>query len=226
MTRFAIYYAPRPGAFADATARLLGWDAATGQTVAFADLPGLPGSLADLTSDPRKYGMHGTLRAPFRPAPGVDLPAVQAATRQLAASLAPVVCDGLHLVNLHGFLALVSSAPSAALQDLAATIVRQTNPLRAPLTEADIARRKPETLTDHQRQLLDLWGYPHVMDAFQFHLTLTNRLPPDLASPVETILQAYLAPVLPTPFVIEDLCLFSEDPTGRFHLIDRVPLTG
>jgi hypothetical protein len=224
-TRFAIYYAPRPGVFAKATASLLGWDPTTGQTVDHADLPDLPADLANLTSEPRKYGLHGTLRAPFRPAPGVDLRVVQAAVRTLARSLAPVVCDGLRLVNLHGFLALVPTA-SPALQDLAATIVRDTNPLRAPLTVAEIARRKPDTLTDRQRQLLDEWGYPHVMDAFHFHLTLTNRLPATRVDSVAQALTRFLDPVLPTPFVIDDLCLFAEDAAGKFHLLDRVPLTG
>ncbi|TAG09238.1 MAG: phosphonate metabolism protein, partial [Rhodobacterales bacterium] len=38
-------------------------------------------------------------------------------------------------------------------------------------------------------------------------------------------LEAHFAPVLPRPFVIEDLCLFGED-DGGFHLLHRYALTG
>ena len=73
MKRFAIYYAPRGGAFADAAAAWLGWDLTRGRAVAQPDLPGLvdlPG-LADLTAEPRKYGFHGTIKPPFRLAGGL-----------------------------------------------------------------------------------------------------------------------------------------------------------
>ena len=40
--RYAIYWAPEPGEFADQTAAWLGWDAARGCAVAHPDLPGLP----------------------------------------------------------------------------------------------------------------------------------------------------------------------------------------
>lgn len=39
-------------------------------------------------------------------------------------------------------------------------------------------------------------------------------------------LVVYYAPVLPRPFVIEDLRLFGEDAEGRFHLLHRYALTG
>ena len=66
MKRFAVYYAPRQGEFAARTAAWLGWDAASGREVARPDLPGLPCHAAEITRDPRKYGFHGTIRAPFR----------------------------------------------------------------------------------------------------------------------------------------------------------------
>ncbi|MDP3860822.1 MAG: phosphonate metabolism protein, partial [Phaeovulum sp.] len=34
------------------------------------------------------------------------------------------------------------------------------------------------------------------------------------------------APVLPRPFVVEDLCLFGEDANGRFKLVQRYALGG
>lgn len=226
MKRFAVYYAPRQGEFASRTAAWLGWDAASGREVAQPVLPGLPRPAADLTRDPRKYGFHGTIRAPFRLGEGVGPDDAVAAVEALAARLAPVTCDGLRMVDLHGFLALIPEGCDEALQALAAAVVEGTNHLRAPLTEAEIARRKPEQLSSRQRELLDRWGYPYVMEEFQFHLTLTDRLPGDQRAPVMAALQDHLSPVLPRPFIVEDLCLFGENTEGRFHLLHRAALSG
>jgi hypothetical protein len=62
------------------------------------------------------------------------------------------------------------------------------------------------------------------MEEFRFHLTLTDRL--DEPEPVRAALEAHFAPVLPRPFVVEDLCLFGEDANGRFQLLHRYALTG
>lgn len=226
MKRFAVYYAPRPGPFAEACAALLGWDSASACPVPQPDLPGLPLPLAVLTTDPRKYGFHGTLRAPFRPADGLGADDVADAVHTLSRDLSPVTCDGLRLENLHGFLALTPLGDTIALNTFAAQVVRATNPLRAPLTDAERARRRPESLTPRQLALLDTWGYPHVIEEFHFHLTLTSRLTDDQAAQTAPVLSAHLAATLPKPFTIEDLCLFGEDAQGRFHLLHRFPLSG
>lgn len=225
MQRYAVFYAPRPGAFATAAADWLGWDAATGTARPQPDLPGIPFP-AVLTAEARRYGFHGTLRAPFRLAQGVTRQDVEQTVAKLAAALAPVTCTGLQLEPLHGFLALTPIGCEAALLELGAAVVETTNPLRAALTEAEIARRRPETLSHRKQTLLRLWGYPHVMEEFRFHLTLTDRLPEDELAPVQTALKAHFAPVLPSPFVIEDLCLFGQDAEGRFHLLHRYALSG
>lgn len=226
MKRFAVYYTPRQGEFAARTAAWLGWDAASGREVAQPVLPGLPCPAADLTRDPRKYGFHGTIRAPFRLGEGISPDDAVAAVEALAARLAPVTCDGLRMVDLHGFLALIPEGCDDALQALAAAVVEGTNHLRAPLTEAEIARRKPDRLSPRQRDLLDRWGYPYVMEEFRFHLTLTDSLPEDQRPQVMAALQDHLSPVLPRLFAIEDLCLFGEDMDSRFHLLHRAALSG
>jgi putative phosphonate metabolism protein len=223
MHRHAVYYAPRPGALADHAAAWLGWDPAAGRSLAQPRLAGIADT-AQITANPRRYGFHGTLRAPFRLAEGVTPDRLAAAIADLATRLAPVACDGLVLENLHGFLALTPEGCEAGLLDLAATVVEATDGLRAPLTEAEIARRRPESLSARQRALLQRWGYPFVLEEFRFHLTLTDRLA--APEPIKAALAAHFAPVLPRPFVIEDLCLFGEDDRGRFHLLDRYALTG
>ncbi|WP_342776552.1 DUF1045 domain-containing protein [Tabrizicola piscis] len=216
MKRYAVYFAPRPGEFAD---RAAGW--LSGGVA----LPGLPRPAAEITGDPRRYGFHGTLRAPFRPAEGMDQRRIEGTVGDLARRLAPVSCEGLRLENLHGFLALTPVGCEAAMLEFGAMVVEGTDTLRAPLTEAEIARRRPERLTSRQRALLQVWGYPHVMEEFRFHLTLTDRLPEAEVAPVMAALDRYFTPVLPRPFLIEDLCLFGEDDAG-FHLLHRYALTG
>ncbi len=210
MKRYAVYYEPREGAFAFR---------ANPQPV----LPGI-GDPREITSEPRRYGFHGTIRAPFRPTDGVDEAMIRDTVADLAGRLAPVTCDGLRLEVLDGFIALTPTGCEAALLALGAAVVEGTNDLRAPLTEAEIARRRPDRLSPRQRELLDRWGYPHVMEEFRFHLTLTDRL--ESPEPVRAALEACFAPVLPRPFAIEDLCLFGEDASGRFHLLHRYALTG
>lgn len=226
MNRYAVYFAPRPGAFADRAAAWLGWDVVKGQPVAQPDLSGLPRPPAALTVEPRRYGFHGTLRAPFRLAEGVHQADLGAHLKALAGRLACVTCGGLALENLQGFLALTPRGCEAALLDLGARVVEATNDFRAPLRPDEIARRRPENLSPRQRDLLGRWGYPHVMEEFRFHLTLTDRLPEDEARQVADVLAAHFAPVLPQPFVVQDLCLFGEDDAGRFHVLHRYALTG
>ena len=226
MKRYAVYYAPRPGAFASCADEWLGRDATTGRAVPQPVLPDLDLTTGELTVEARRYGFHGTLRAPFRPALAVDGASISAAVASLAARLQPVRCDGLLLENLQGFLALTPVGCEAALLDLAAAVVEATDALRAPLTAQEIARRHPDTLSTRQRELLGRLGYPFVMDEFRFHLTLTDRLLAEQAGPVKAALGAHFAHVLPQPFEIQDLCLFGEDDAGLFHLLHRYALTG
>lgn len=224
--RHAIYYAPRAGAFADAVSAWLGWDAATGRPVPHPDLPDLPAPVADLTRAPRKYGFHGTIKAPFRLAEGVTQGQLTHEIATLAARLPKVELGGLVLARLKGFLALLPDGDDTDLMAMGADVVTTLDPLRAELAPAEIARRKPDRLSPRQRHLLDQWGYPYVMEEFRFHLTLTGDLPEDVAQSVAAVLGPWLGPVLPRPFVIEDLCHFAEDRDGRFHLVARHALTG
>lgn len=177
-----------------------------------------------------RYGFHGTIKPPFRLAPGCDAAGLKSALAVLAAELAPLSMPGLELRNLGGFLALTPVGDDSALQQLAARVLRDLDHFRAPLTEAESARRNPDRLTLRQRELLDLWGYPYVMEQFRFHLTLTDHLPPEVAKQAEAVLGDYLGPVLPRTFRIADLCPFGQrserGAEGRFHLLHRYPLTG
>jgi putative phosphonate metabolism protein len=219
--RYAIYYAPPEGGFADAAAAWLGWDLARGCAVV---QPNPVPDFAALTADPRKYGFHGTIKPPFRLANGARVADLAQGVADLAAVRAPARLDGLALVQLDGFLAFTPLGDTAALSDLAARVVKGLEAFRAPLTPAEIARRRPETLTDRQRELLGMYGYPYVMEQFQFHLTLSGRLREGDMAAMHAAALVHFDGLAPAPFAVEDLCLCGEDAAGRFHLIQRYPL--
>lgn len=227
MTRFQRYaiYAMPAGALARAGAAWLGWDAPRGRAVDHPRLEGLPRPIAEITARPRRYGLHATLKPPFRLAEGSSLAALMQDLAALCERLGPVTLEGLRLARLGGFLALVPEAESAALQALAAASVTRLDRHRAPLTEAELARRRAgKALSPAQEGHLLRWGYPHVLDQFRFHITLTGPLPPAEAEVVAAVLRPWLAPHLPRPCVIDSLCLMGEDTGGMFHLIHRYPL--
>ena len=124
MKRYAIYYVPPHDAFAKAAASWLGYDVQTGREVAQPDFASLPCEIEVLTADPRKYGFHGTIKAPFRLADGVSPADLAAAVRAVAAQCAAVEVAGLQMINLEGFLAFVPLGDAAALTDLAAHFYR------------------------------------------------------------------------------------------------------
>lgn len=225
MKRYAVYFIPPAGAFARAAAAWLGYDVQTARDVTQPMIAGLPRPLAEVTADPRKYGFHGTIKAPFRLAEGVTPADLVAAVSGLAINLAPVGMAGLQLVNLDGFLAFVPEGDTTILNDLAAQVVRGLDPLRAGLTDAEIARRRPYLLTPRQRDLLDLYGYPFVLDEFRFHLTLSGPLPAQEYAIIAGAAATHFANVVPQPFVLADICLMGEDAAGRFHVLSRYPLT-
>lgn len=224
--RYAIYWAPAPGAFARAAADWLGWEPEAGLATAQPDLPGLPRPLADLTAEPRKYGFHGTVKAPFRLAPGLDRAGLSAALAAFCAKAAPVTLPGLRIAAIGDFMAIVPDGDAAALNDLAARVVIGLDPCRAALTEAEIARRRPERLSPRQRDLLDRFGYPHVLEEFRFHLTLSGPLAEAEAAALRPHAETVFAPLLPRPFRVEALCLFGETAAGQFRLLERHALTG
>lgn len=224
-TRYAIYFAPPADAeWRRFATRWLGWDMETGREITQPVIDGL--DLSSITHVPRKYGLHATLKPPMRLAQGTCLADLQAACTTLAARQPAVSLEGLHLARLGRFLALRITGDETALNALASACVADLDGFRAPPSEAELAKRRAAGLSVQQDANLIRWGYPYVMDAFKFHITLSGKLPkPELPS-VEAALERHLVPLLPRPFEIRDLALVGEDTEGRFHMIHRYALTG
>lgn len=223
-SRFAVYYAPEPGPLATFGAEWLGWDCVAGVETAQLQPRGLPCPAEDITQTPRKYGFHGTIKPPFRLAEGHTPDALALAMGRVVRHLPAVTLAGLKLSRLGHFLALTPEGPATELALLASNIVRELDGFRAPLTDAEIARRRPEALSPTQRALLARWGYPYVMDEFRFHMTLSGRLGDADLAQTEAVLRPVVEPLLPAPFAVTSLCLFGEAGDGRFHLVQRYTL--
>ncbi|WOP18807.1 DUF1045 domain-containing protein [Raineyella sp. LH-20] len=180
-----------------------------------------------ITVDARRYGFHATLKAPFRLADGITADDLDDRVAQLAADLAPAVVPRIGLRLIDGFYALTAGDPAPGLHALADAVVRTLDDLRAPLTDADRARRHPERLSARQRELLDAWGYPYVFDEFLPHLTLTDRIAEPDRPRVSAALAEHFEGQLDRDVAVDALCVFVEPAPGSPFVLRSVhPLRG
>lgn len=225
--RYALYFTPaEEDPLARAAVDWLGRDAATGETTSPPAVPGLRSDeLAAITAEPRRYGFHATLKAPFRLRDGEAEASLIAAMRAFCAGEQPFAIPRLTLSRIGPFFALVPAEPDVRLDAFAAAVVEAFEPFRAPLSEAEIARRRPDRLSEAQRDNLHRWGYPYVLEDFRFHMTLTGPVDEARAPTVERALADWFAPVLDRPVAVSDLTLFVEPAQGEpFDLYARIPL--
>lgn len=208
--RFAIYFAP-------------GRDSLLGQRAeAWLAQP----ELEALTVSARRYGFHATLKAPMALAAGVDRAQVEMAVAEFAGRNAAVEME-LAARLIDGFLALTAEPQSQELTDFAASVVVALEPLRALLAPAERARRLRAPLSARQIELLDRYGYPYVLEEFQFHMTLTDRLATEQREPMRKRAADWFAEALAEPVVLDRLVLFYEaEPGAAFRRLDDFVLKG
>lgn len=227
--RYALYAVPRPdSALARFGAEWLGWEIETGKEVSPIETADLPTALhASVTDEPRRYGFHGTLKAPFRLLEGWSEADLVEAADEFAAHRTAPPPSLLRLETLGSFLALRPAAPAPALDGLASECVVSFERFRAPLTEAEVTRRRLGSLSPAQDELLTRWGYPFVFGEFRFHMTLTGALDDECRTCVGAALTSKLGRVLVTPLDVADLVLVTEpEPQARFRVLRRCPFGG
>ena len=128
-----------------------------------------------ITRKAAHYGFHSTFKAPMELAEGADLNQLLQAVETFVRTKKPVALKGLGPNRIKGFHALTLPA-SNEVDQFAADVVTSFDHFRAPMSEADRARRNPSELSARQREYLERYGYPHVLDEFRFHMTLSHRL--------------------------------------------------
>lgn len=228
--RYAVYFAPDPaGALWRFGSSCIGYDAHTGYSSDFLVPAGVDEvRWRDLTEEPRRYGFHATLKAPFHLRDWLNEDELVSALRGFASRQPAFMIAGLRLATISRFVALVPAQPSAELQDLAASAVETFETFRKPLSEKDVRRRLQSPLTERQRRYLDRWGYPYVLDEFRFHMTLTGPLDESVRDSIRADLaREYAKAVGVGPVAVDAVALFRQDRRdGRFRIILREPLSG
>ena len=223
--RYAVYFVPAPNSelyrFGAAS---LGYDCYTGTNVApQSDAAMSPADWTELTREPRTYGFHATLRAPFRLRADVGEGDLAQAFRKFAAAMQrfPTIMPSIDV--LESFIAIVPVEANPELDALAAACVQAFDPFRAPMTDEERVRRVGPGLTPRQTQNIDRWGYPYVFEDFRFHMTLTGRIQPDRRVAILSFLREQFSKRHgDNPISIDGIALLRQDhPDARFRVIDH-----
>ena len=219
--RYGIYFSPdRHSPWREFGAHWLGRDEHDSAALAQPRLDGIsPAAFRQLTEKPRRYGFHATLKAPFRLVDGQEEADLVRQLGTLALTLKPLALGPLRVATLGSFVALVPENPPAGLNALAASCVQGLNALRAPLRDDELARRRATPLVPREAELLARYGYPHVMERFRLHLTLTGPVEPTVAWRITHAVAPQVAQLnADAPLWLDRLCLFVErTPGGPFH---------
>jgi len=216
--RYAIYFSPaKHSPWWDFGAQWLGRDECDDKALAQPVLMqiGLT-DLNSITAEPRRYGFHATLKAPFHLRDGFSVDDLAERVQALASRLRPVSLGPLQLVTLGDFVALTPLTATEELATLAAACVVELDDLRAPLTAEELARRRIEQLSTREQELLRQYGYPYVLERFRLHFTLSGPVPRATAL---SVMQAVAQPVArlnsSAPLLLDRLCLFVEAAPGE-----------
>src|SRR6266536_3747053 len=190
--RYAIYFVPPADtALYRFGAGFLGYDCYTGESLPHPEDTGLTASeWVQLTREPRQYGFHATLKAPFRLLPPFTEMDLTAELERFAAIPRTLPAIEPAIQALARFIAVVAAAPSMALDRLAADGVMAFDRFRRPLTSREREQRLGAGLSERQIENLDRWGYPYVFEDFRFHMTLTGPLDTDRRRSILALLLA------------------------------------
>lgn len=228
MARYAIYFAPNAeSSLWRFGSSAIGYDAASGEDRPFPDHPFYRSPEAHAwTEEPRRYGFHATLKAPFALKEGSDEAGLREALDAFCDRRGAIGGALLKLSAIGRFLALTPASREAEINALAADCVRWFEPFRAPLSDADRARRLASPLSERQRAHLDAFGYPYVFEDFRFHMTLTGPLEQSVRDEAMEALRTLYQPI-DAPVAIDAVCLFRQERSdSRFVIIHRSELTG
>lgn len=214
--RYAVYLTPPAAdALTQAAARWLGRSPFTGIETP-AEAPA-----AAHAQTPARYGFHATMRAPFRLADDAGEADLLAAFDRFRDEWGTTPTR-LEVATLSNFVALV--APDQSAIDAAHRAALEAfEPFRAPLNAAEIERRRPDRLDERGRELLDAYGYPHILERFRFHMTLSGALEADEIAGVRDRAAAYFAPFVGEPQPLSFALFVEPEAGGPFRVLAAGP---
>jgi putative phosphonate metabolism protein len=227
--RYAIFFVPAAESeLYRFGSSVLGYDCYRGDGVAHPrELTDNEAEWRSLTDEPRRYGFHATLKAPFHLSPAfMELQLIEAVrsfalSQQMIATIAPAI------ELLGGFAAIVPRQPEPRVETLAARCTIELDSFRAPMAAQERARRMAAGLSQIQIENLDRWGYPYVLGEFRFHLTLTGRVDRDRREAVLTGLrQSFARRCEESRVPIDRLALLKQDgPQTPFRMLTQAHLS-
>ena len=222
--RYAVYWVPaREHPLWAAGCAWLGRDAEDG---------GRSFDMRPSTVEPRRYGFHATLKAPMRLGPTLDESHVVEALRSIATTTPRFAMPALQVGTLATFVALRPVADPGAehpLRVFADRCVVELDPLRAAWTDDEWTARASGLDAD-QRAMTRRYGYPHVLERWRFHMTLSDAFATDargldrrrhfMAGALD-----HFAEALTCPLVATEVAIFVEaEPGAPFRLAHRLAL--
>ena len=177
-TRYAIYFVPAAETeLYRFGSSILGYDCYSGNDVpAPMEFEPEAALWRELTREPRRYGFHATLKAPFHLSPACTEAQLTSAFLSFAALGHAVGRVAPEVALISGFTAVVPRQPSDAVAALANKCTTMFDAFRAPMSARERARRVAADLSQSQIHNLERWGYPYLFRDFRFHMTLTGKL--------------------------------------------------
>jgi putative phosphonate metabolism protein len=227
--RFAIFFVPPTGSdLYRFGAGFLGYDCYSGADLGYRQDAEIGASeWAELTREPRRYGFHATLKAPFHLVPTLSEDDLLNELRRFAALPRPVPVIEPVVQSLGRFIAIVPADGSTEVDRLAADCVTAFDRFRRPLSLEERSKRLAAGLNEHQAANLDQWGYPYVFDDFRFHMTLTGPVDAGRRAAIFTILQARMRAICRgVSLPISRIALLRQDAASApFRLVCQAALT-
>jgi hypothetical protein len=228
LPRYAIYFVPSAATeFFRFGSAVLGYDCYTGGSIGRpATFDAEPELWDRLTAEPRRYGFHATLKAPFNLSPSCREAQLVSALHSFAGlgHAIPALTPAVQMLS--GFAAIVPAAASPAIDELATKCTTIFDAFRAPMAAQERARRVASGLNQSQIANLDRWGYPYLFADFRFHMTLTSRVDRERRDDVLATLQKALGRTCKDrALAIERISLVRQnDANAPFRVIEQATL--
>jgi hypothetical protein len=228
--RYAVFFVPpAPSDLYRFGSSVLGYDCYTGAKVAPpAEFKSDAASWRKATEEPRRYGFHATLKAPFHLSPSCTEVQLISAVQSFVSLgyAAPVITPAVKIFS--GFAAIVALKPEPMLAALAGACTTIFDAYRAPMSPQERARRIALGLNQGEIQSLGRWGYPFGFSNFEFHMTLTGKVQASRRKETVAVLRKCFSRMHGNQEITVDRIALVKQESSRasFRVISQVELRG